>query len=224
MITPVNNYVLVEPCSGYTDYKLSNGTTIKIDVTFEREKHAPIKGRIVSLPERLIYDTNNPRSLRWQTEMNLEVGDTVYYSYLSAMNALSDEDPRRVETSKNVQLFIRYDQIFAAERNGEVVVPNGMALIEPVKKYNGSRKIALPPRLRNKDSSVLGIVKYLGEPNKEYLDDEIKMPDDDSLKVGDTIVMDRVSDIPLEYGFHKSIDEGSKLFRVERRLLIAVKN
>ncbi len=215
---PLNNYVVIEPDRRYSDMVIGQ-LRLDMDTTYEPNKHSLIRGQVVALPDSLIYDKESYLSMPWKTENELQVGDTVYYHYLSFTNAVDKNDPRRVFRGSRMYIFVKYDRIYAAIRENRVMPINGHALIEPIGRQK-KLGLSIPSRFKQ-HSTEIGKVKYLAKPNKGYKLDKEDIPDDENVKEGDIVVMDKVCDIPLEYPMHASIDGGDKLFRVERRLLMA---
>jgi hypothetical protein len=63
-------------------------------------------------------------------------------------------------------------------------------------------------------------VRYIGTPNKEYVD-EGNSDEGCDVAIGDTVVLRRTHDIPLQYELHARIDGGKKYLRVQRRNILA---
>lgn len=102
-----------------------------------------------------------------------------------------------------------------------IICLNGFVLIEPIDDvfHKPYTNILVIPKRADK---YFGIVRYIGSCNRGYRDSHKQFhgPDIDNIKVGETVVMDNVCDIPLEYPLHARL-EGSKIFyRVQRRYIL----
>lgn len=231
---PENNWVLIKPQLGNQEIKINQGEktefSIHLDITFHREKHAPVTGEVIRTPKKLKYGKKVPESMDWKTNMELKEGDQVVYHYLAAINALGPlvgeqasegTDFRNIIYNGEIYFLIKYDQIFVARRNEEgqekVVMLNGYVLASPMKRKLKKTKFSLPDNLRNQNSLVFAKIEYTGTPNKQYLKNDGSLPPDgDDVYPGDFIVMEKVSDLPLEYGDHKSFEGDKEFFRMQR--------
>lgn len=221
----LNNQVLIKPNRKEHEVKikgkLGKEQVLELDTSFNEMEHTVIVGNIVALPDELVYDRRNPASLHHLTTKELKVGDLVTYYYISARNAVS-QGKMFIEDGE-LYIYIPYDQIFAARRGEEVVIPNGYAIIEPEEDTINTTLI-LPDQLKGKKSENIGIIRYLGTPNMQHKHEPTIGGDDPLLKVGDKVLLDRVCNIPLEYPLHKEFDKDKEYYRVERRNIIAVVN
>jgi len=50
--------------------------------------------------------------------------------------------------------------------------------------------------------------------------DEFQSDEGVDVAVGDTVVIRKTNDIPLQYDLHQQVNQGVKLFRVQRRNLL----
>ena len=198
---PLNNWVLIKPNRGEDEIVLNKGEhnemKFYIDFRFDPTKHAPTVGEVVRVPEKLYYSRSNSNSTEWLTDMELREGDTVLYSYLSASIALgmeqntyghTYEDKRivTVEGDDNIYILVKYDKIYVAKRNEDVIPVNGYMLIEPLERKSIDTFLHLPDIVKeaNKDSSMYGVVRYKGSRIEEYRGRPMyKDPQDRALKV-----------------------------------------
>ena len=115
-------------------------------------------------------------SMRWKTEIELEVGDTVW------MNHLTVQDYQFQYNTKEYKI-VRYEDIVCAKRGDEVVMVNGYILCRPIVE----KKKAL---LYEREERVVeqAEVEYVGKPNVEYQDPRRT---DYEVNVGDRILFDK---------------------------------
>jgi len=203
----LNNFVLIKLDKENDSIKTASGFTLYVDTSFEKEKHATVTGEVWGLPSRLEYTGKANKGMGWRTDMEIQYGDRVIVYYLAIINALTPSNQRYFMEGEDRYVFVPYSSIFTVIRDGEIIPVNGYVLIEPC---GDPFQEAVIKRLRllnielisHKDKSntdvSFGIVRYLGKPNREYVD--AGMSDDGvDIAVGDKVVLRRISDIPLQY-------------------------
>jgi co-chaperonin GroES (HSP10) len=226
------------------------GVRLLVDTTFEPEKHVVRVGTVTSLPEKLYYrrklhinlsaeELKNQSSTRlrydgmpWKTEMELKIGDRVVMYFMAVQNCLRNEYKWYVREGKTIRIFIKYQNIYAAIRDGKVIPVNGYVLVEPVEDPDWIRKLEKAksaglelPDLRKPSNTnvVFGRIVYQGIPNQEYYEETLSDAHHEE-KIGDVVVMKKISDIPIEYEYHAKIDGGRKLYRLQKHDILAVVN
>lgn len=241
--TPRNNFVLIKPF--LKDSETGEGG-LSYDTSFEQVKHAPRRGIVAAVPEGLVYHPKRNPSISWDTDMELMVGDEVTFHFLSGMTAENAHHERLIVSGGEKYYLIQYERFFTAKRlNGlgraklrrrgpkpsgftpfpkswyDIICLNGFVLIEPIDDvfHKPYTNILVIPKRADK---YFGIVRYIGSCNRGYRESHKQFhgPDIDNIKVGETVVMDNVCDIPLEYPLHARL-EGKKIFyRVQRRYIL----
>ena len=148
--------------------------------------YAPRVGTVVKLPNMLYYDKKNfATSMRWKTDIELEIGDQVW------MNHLTVNDFQFKWEGKHYKLVL-YEDIVCAKRGDGVVMVNGYILCEPIsvkKKALVFEKEAV--------SFQSAKIKYIGKPNAGYQDPKRKDPE--GLNVGDVVLFDKKSSRKVRY-------------------------
>ena len=143
---------------------------ITIDTSWEKEKHAIVTGEVVALsnlkytqPEYGKSDTliNGESPLEFDTDMEVQLGDNVYFNYLSMNKAIITG--RVIEYKEKMCAFIRYDRLYAIERNGVFLGANGYILATRQKAVISS--LLEIPNHRNKNEAIVDVV---GTPLREY--------------------------------------------------------
>jgi len=168
-------------------------------------------------------------SVLFDTDMIVEVGDIVFFSYIEHYNCY--QDGRWVETDKGDMMLMQYDQLICCHPDFRGAVPrmlNGYCLIEPISiesvfGTNLYKKAGIYISNRKQDIEVLkrktmlGYVRHFGEPNRAY----IEMSDiNDGLfdfEVGDIVMYNPKFAPTLEYGLHKAHFGGNELVKIHRR-------
>ena len=222
------NLVMIKLDAENDKITLLNGPELYLDIQYEPEKHATVTGTVCGLPSHLYYSGEPNKGMPWKCPMELKYGDRVVVYYLAVMNALRKESLKAMIIDGERYVWIPYQNIFAAVREGLIVPINGYCLIEPCQNPEHTAvdermaKVNILIHRGNTKSNVnvvYGRVKYLGRPNEEYADGH--SDDGVGIHAGDIVVMKRISDLPLEYDLHAKIDSGKKNWRVQRRNILA---
>lgn len=226
----LNNYILVKLDPDNTSIKLKSGFQLYVDTSFDPEKHQVVTGTVYGIPSKLEYSGTPNKGLPWLTDMEVKLGDKVVVYYLAIVNALKKEQQRYFFEGSDKYVLITYNNIFTVYGDGFVKPINGYVLIEPCsdpfleKTKERLKKLNLEwVKLDTKSNTNVsfGIVRYMGKPNREYVD-EGASDDGVDVKIGDTVVLRKVSDIPLQFNLHAKIDGGKVYYRAQRRKILAV--
>lgn len=194
---------------------------------------AEVYGKVYKLPQRLYFNPEDESGMPWECDMDLQIGDLVWFNVIESKNAVA------LECEGKFYLFIPYQDCYVARRHhpavplntdfayiyeggidpwDEVIGINGYVLLEPVHK-----KTLSPLDVISKDQidPTKGIVRYFGKPNKRYLRPEYT--DIVDLKEGDLVQFDRkCRPFLLERKNYVARFEGDKLFWIVLRRNIAV--
>lgn len=172
----MRNYVIVEYNPKQND-KTPSGIYTPLAAT-QREvaaDYVPRIAKVFKLPKKLYYAKKDMAySMRWKTEIEIEVGDTVW------MNHLTVQDYQFQFKGKEYKI-VKYEDLVCAKREKEVIMLNGYILLRPTIE----KKKAL---LYEREEKVVkqAIIEYVGSCNKEYQDP--KKSDYEELQVGDKVV------------------------------------
>jgi len=175
-------------CEGYTT---ASGIIIgvNVDAIYEHgvESHAAdmteVYGRVVRVPEILPYSKNDPNGMSWNPEMEIEVGDYVWFNIIISRNC------SEIVVGDRLYKVITYEDLIAAKKggiDGEIIPLNGNCLIEPIKEQSLSKFDILSS---NKTDIHKGIARYVGKPVIEY-----QTPlnyDHKDVQVGDLVTFDK---------------------------------
>lgn len=225
----LNNLIFIKLDKENDSIKLKNGCELYVDTSFEMEKHATVTGEVYGLPSHLSYSGQANKGMPWNTPLEIRRGDKVILYYLSVINALSKSDKKYLLEGDDRYIFTGYQNVYAVIRDGKIIPINGYCLIEPCPdpsiEADKERMRALGMELvvldrRTNKQVIFGKVKYLGTPNRSYVDDGHSDEGVD-ISVGDVIIMRKTSDIPLQYSLHAKINDGINYFRVQRRHILA---
>jgi hypothetical protein len=223
------NHILIRLDAENDHIKLKGGMTLYVDSTYDPEKHATVTGTVFGLPSHLTYTGKANVGMPWKTDMELQEGDKVIVYYLAILNAFKPEQKRFFTKDNERYVFIPYQSIFVAIRGDQIIPINGYVLVEPCgdpwmeETKNRFKKIGIELVTNDKSNTNVsfGIVRYIGKPNKGYCDYG-NIDDGVNVKVGDKVVLRKISDIPLQYPLHAKLDGGKLFWRVQRRKILAV--
>lgn len=219
------NDVIIKPNGGEDEIVLSNGKKIYIDVSFEKEKHAPCVGKVMKVPKRLIYDKKSKdASVEFKVDMELKVGDNAFFHFLTPQKCI--KEGRWVEVEDDgIYFVIKYDEIYCAQRgkNKDVVMVNGWLLIYPIEEPAFvSKLIIVPDHLQKIERADQGIIAFVGSPVQEYFYQQDIKESQNDVKAGDRIYFEPDSDIPLQYEMHRNFEGKKNFFRMQRKDIFGI--
>jgi hypothetical protein len=208
-----------------------------------KQQHISISGIVYQVPEKLVFngykiwelqdrhmprrDTNTTRepsvqreidslrldSVRFDTEVEVEVGDRVYFEYMAHM--MADTYGRWVPTSQGTMMMVKYDDLILAKRDNEVIMLNGNVLVE--NEVQEADTEGFIKQLHVKDhktrSHAYAKVRYCGTRVKAYL--ELRGIRDGN-QIAERIIYDPRYAKELEFGLHRIFDE-KRLLRIQRK-------
>ena len=225
----LGNHVLIRLDKENDSIKLKNGFELFVDLSYEPEKHATILGTVFGLPSHLKYSGKPNLDMPWLCDMELSLGDKVVFYYLSVMNAFKPENRKYILDGDDRYVLIPYDKIYAVYGEGFIKPINGYCLVKQVPDPSVEEQrrrmhiIGLEPIIFQKKSNThvtFAQVKYMASPIMKYVD-ENSSDEGVDIEIGDTVVLKKTYDLPLEYELHSRIDKPSKLIRVQRRNILA---
>lgn len=137
---------------------------------------AEVHGVVFKCCDKLFYQKDDPYTMSWDTDIMIQEGDQVWFNYIVSTHTVT------LDVDGEMYLLIPYGDLFVAKR-GETVIPlNGYVLLEEVKKEEVS---FLYLAETDKMDQRRGIVRYVGEPNREYRVDAFS--DDIDIAEGDMV-------------------------------------
>jgi hypothetical protein len=213
------NHVLLEMTYTTEGIKSKGGVIIGVgrDLEYEDETttHAAdlteIWGIVAKLPDELYYKRDDPNSMPWDCDMELQVGDIVWFNTIESRNAVE------IVCEGKLYKIIPWQDCYCAKRGKEVIMLNGYVLCEQVYTYNDS-----PLALKNEtEDKTRGIVRYIGKCNREYQNQNYI--DFQDLRVGDEVLYNPNTPLfKLERTTALSTFNGNKLYNVVQRRRIAM--
>jgi len=244
----LNGNVLVKPLMRNNRILLQNGKELYLDTSFNQGEHSEIVCEVKALPaektkkmEKLAGD--------WECDIDIQVGDIAYCDYRfinlsidgpgqfivdgEKYYSINSKHIFCVKRSKKIERFTFKDGGKSFELIDEIIMLNGYVLLEPYKNdriwFTEEGKaiyrqlqigIEVPRYIKDKVDNRMGIVRYIGKPNKRYQTAKSKWVDSDDIKAGDIVVFLPERDIFLEYEFHASLEGKKKFYRVQNHDII----
>jgi len=217
------NHVLVEvDCLRHKKIAFESGTEIIVDPSITPQIHAQTSGIVRVVPESLYYNKLDRgfESSEFLTDINVKVGDKVFFHYLQIDAAISHR--RIIEEDGKFFIFIRHDSLFMSIREEEIVMHNGWMLLKPIDLAVDEASVVNTriPKNRQKYNPLKGEIAFLGDPVKEYWWGNNETDEGIDVEKGDTVIFLHNSDITLEYDFHQRLNE--KHYRVQRKELLSI--
>ena len=206
------NYVLVEMTHKSEGIKSKGGIIVGFlpeeeyedETTSHAADLAEVYAIVYKLPERLYFKKDDPGSMPWDCDQELEIGDWAFFNVIESKNAVEilceDKSYRLIPyadcyCAKRKRWLSKFDNKWTTD----VIMLNGYVLLEQIFTI-----IEHPLAVENKkEDKTRGIVRYIGKPNREYVRPEYV--DFKELEVGDEVMF----------------NPGSPVFKLERLAALA---
>lgn len=173
----LNNKVLVEVEDFiYDSVKTKSGLSLWVDNTEQIAQYAVRHGRVVKLPQRLVFWDESKQGMSWRTTIQCEIGDLVWFY------AMTSFDGEKLSLNGRKFILISYDDLYVAKRGEEVIMLNANVLLEPI--YTPVKALSFES---NTIDPLYAKIAYIGQINTEYQVPFIE--DDTNLKQGMTVLM-----------------------------------
>lgn len=211
------NWVCVEIDDSNEFVKLGD-EKIKLDTTFEPEKNAQTVGRLVKVCSHLTFNPTSSTTHDYDVDIEVVKGDTVVFHFMTVLAARKHGKTFTQDGKEYV--FMPYERLFVALRDGEVLPLNGIILVEPLEEVP-STSLAVP-EIAIKNSKTTGIVRYAGMKCRGYAGIHKDFGEDPDVPVGSKILFKTQEAIPLQYEFHSIISKN--LYRMHRKDVLAIIN
>ncbi len=174
--TLLNNRVLVEVDQlRYETTKTKSGLELYIDDTHILHQYTVRHGIVAQLPKRLTFwEEDKESGLAWRTEMEIEVGDTVWFT------GMSSHSGEKLSFKGKKYILIHYQDLYVAKRGNKVIPLNSNILLEPIKetvKALSYEKVI--------DRTTVAKIAFIGRLNTEYEFEDRE--DDEDLETGMTV-------------------------------------
>lgn len=225
------NHVLIKITRRAEGLKTNAGVTIGFneDIVYAEgdDSHsanlAENVGYVAKVPHGLYFNPEDPKSMDWETDMELQIGDLCFFSLIEAKNSV------QLICEGELYKSVPYADCYVAKRyigssSGlitEVIPLNGFVLCEPQMRAKLSD---LDHFSTDEVDKTKGIIKFIGSAPKRYIRDNYSHIDD--LRVGDEVLFDNKTPLfYLERVSHTAVfDSGKQYWCVARRRISLVLN
>lgn len=242
-----HSYVLVRPDQNFRSYQ-NKGEETGIATgndAFSAGQRLSVRGRIVKLPNRLIY--NGPsmikarstfsndkfsvenvqrlkhESVLFDVDIEPKEGDTVFFNYMQHYDCY--ENNRFIEDGDTDLLLMKYDSLILSHHlnNLNSVRPlNGLVLIEPIDEISFSYFKTLKDTQSYAKMPKVGFAKVIltGKICRGYLEDLNAPADNNDVKKGDIVMYKPLGGHPVEWGLHQVLFKGRSVIAIHRKFLL----
>lgn len=204
----IPNWVLIK-FDNSNEYIKVGKEKLYIDTTFEPQRRAQVKGVVVSFPKELYFYPEDSRSTAFNVPVEIQEGDTVLFHFNSVATAL--KQGRLWKEKEDNFMFVPYDQLFTAIRDGKIIPLNGYIFVEPEKETIES-SVIIPDIMQNNLSKTKGTVRYMGCKVKEYLNPELS-DDGVDIQIGDKVHFREVEAVPIHDSYNTELKGFYRLHR-----------
>ena len=120
-VRPLHGQVLVELELYNDQVKFEDGTSLELDVSYNPENHVRVDGIVKAFsPDVKIDKARKHSSYEWLPEIDINVGDHVYFSYFTVLMALGRKaneaadftNERYLECDGKLYIFVHYTELF----------------------------------------------------------------------------------------------------------------
>lgn len=189
------------------------GEKMKLDISFEPEKHAQTKGTVIKVCDHLVFNQKNSNSHPFDVDIEIKEGDTVIFHFLTIIQA--KKDGKIFIEDGQMYVFMPYERVFCALRGEEVIPVNGYIFVRPDDEPLPKTNLVLP-EISKKLSKNTGTVVHAGGKCRGYYGIHMAhLGEDPEVNIGDKVIFSELDAIPLEYEFHAILDRD--LYRMQRK-------
>jgi len=196
--------VIIKPLKDNNHVKVG-GTSIFLDTSFQKEKHAITCGEVVSVTSQI------DESLH--TDIEVQIGDIVFFHYLCVINAIRDD--KYFIRDRQPYYPVNYESLYVAKRGDKVICLNGFMLVSPIMKYEDQKigNVWVPDSMLKEEALCRGMIAFMGNPLKGQKQ---------LASVGDAVLFRKYNQVPLQYGLHASFDGDRKYYRMRMDNIMGV--
>lgn len=209
-VVPESNSVMVRVPYYNRHQKTSSGLFIVGDEDYKPATHAERWGYVYKVCSKLFYDPPLINSMQWETEVEIQEGDEVWFNFNMALHAYT------YICDNEIYKMLKYQDLYVARRGKEVIPLNGYVVL---KEWKPPKKSVF--LLEEKADKRFAVVEHYGSCNKEYSNSHYS--DDIQLGVGDRVLLEEgTSLIPLEGGLHNTFRDDQVFIQQRKRILAVV--
>jgi co-chaperonin GroES (HSP10) len=212
-----SNMVIVKITHMNAESKTKSGIILIGDEDFKPAIHAERWGYIHRACPNLYYEPKTPGSMPWETDVEVEEGDKVWFDFNQALQAYT------YECEGVLYKLMSYQFLHMAQKpNSDVLPLNGYVLFTEFEP-----KVESDILLTTNIDKKYGVVEYVGTPNRDYEVNHMfdyNYYDGIDLSPGDHVLFESgTSCFPLESGMHNEFSD-TRYVMQQRKRIVAVVN
>lgn len=195
---------------------------ISIITKYEPSYYAPRYGTVAVIPNRLKFGIGG---MSWKTDIEIQVGDTVWFNYLVCLMALGkllnpvyrSDETRYYTCGEDIYVLLPYESLIVAKREvskfptgyTETICLNSYVIGKQIKRKVSDKLIV--------NDEKTGWVKLLhvGNPVTEYFTETVEIED---VEAGDTVLINKKLAEKLENGMTNHFSQEEVLFFQRRQI------
>lgn len=208
--TPINNRVIVRIDYDPTEQRSEMGI-IMGSSWWEETEHVIRFGEIVSVCGELFEREVYGFGVEWTTDIEVEIGDTVYFTKMEAYNC-----PFFTKDEK-VYCIMDYSELILRIRGDEYYPLNGYVICKKVEEQAQSSIINTD--VTKKQNKNKGIIKWAGKPIESYFPKKSNIIESDDINEGDSVLFSLAGFTSLEDKRYAKLD--IDLGYIQRRWIVA---
>jgi co-chaperonin GroES (HSP10) len=167
-----NNHLLIEVEEYvYENLTLKSGLKLFIDNTEQVHNYIVRHGKVVRVPDKLTFWDTDKTGITWKTTMDVKVGDVVWFY------GITSHSSEKITFEGKKYIFVRYDDLYIAKRDNDIICLNGNVLMKPL--YKTVKALAYE---KEEVDTVFAEIYKVGKINLSYQNET--MMDDPDLRVG----------------------------------------
>lgn len=188
---------------------------ISVITRYEPSYYAPRYGTVAVIPNRLKFGIGG---MSWETDIEIKVGDTVWFNYLVCLMALGrllnpvyrSDETRYYTCGEDIYVLLPYESLIVAKREHEIICLNSYVIGKQIKQ-----KVSEVLKIADTKTGWVELL-HVGEPVSEYLTETIEIED---VEAGDTVLINKKLAEKLENGMTNHFSQEEVLFFQRRQIL-----
>lgn len=195
-VRPLANHILVKVSGAGRNKMTLAGSEMKINTSYNPEIHTDPRGEVVSTCDHLEFYSKhrggNFGTIPYETAMDINPGDIVWFDYLTYLECLADlynplsdfHLPKYILLKGELYIFVPFQRIYMRQRGEEMKMLNGWMMVRDLIPERAVRymKIYVTPV----EVVLNGEVNY----NYQYKN-KGKIPDDIKVDIGDKVILSK---------------------------------
>lgn len=181
---------------------------LSVKTQYEPSYYAPRYGTVIAIPDKLTFGVG---AMVWKTDIEIRVGDTVWFNYLVCLMALGrllnphtpNPETKYFVCGEDIYVVLPYESLIVAKRGEDIVCLNGYCIGKQIQEKQSEKLIT-----ENKKTGWVEL-RYIGTPVTEYLNDTVDVED---VCVGDVVCINKILAEKMENGMTNTFSDDELVF------------